>query len=160
MGKTQVLFFPNQKDKRVCLFKCSTISLLQWLNSSSFAFVNPILNLGLGNGICDILLAWSVALKNAPKLSSRDSISFSKMLTSSLRINRCCYFESQKWNFLNAKHFLLDPLLKRTIRWWECEVSKMLDTKNNYLRLFRPKILLVFLRIRNKVRTSCKFAFW
>ena len=27
MEKTQVLFFSNQKDNRICLFKCSTISM-------------------------------------------------------------------------------------------------------------------------------------
>ena len=129
MEKTQILFFSNWSDNRICLFKCSTISLEQWLNNSSFAFVNPTSNIGLGKGICDTLLAWSKALRNSPKLSSRDSISFLEMLTSSLRMNRCCNFESQRWNTLNAKDFLLDPLLTRTIRLWDCEMSKMLWKK-------------------------------
>ena len=80
--------------------------------------------MGLGNGICDTLLAWSKAFRNSPKLSSRDSISFLEMLTSSLRMNRCCNFESQKWKTSNAKDFLLDPLLTRTIRLWDCEMFK------------------------------------
>ena len=126
MKKTQDLFFSNRNNIQICLFKCSTISLYQWLNSSSFAFANPISNLGLGNGSCDTLLAWSKALRYSPKLSSRGSISFFKMLTSYLRKNRCCNFESQKWNTLNAKDFLLDPLLTQFIRLWDCPMSKML----------------------------------
>ena len=48
------------------------------MNRSSFAFVNPTSNLGLGKGICDTLLVCSKALKNSPKLSSEYSISFWK----------------------------------------------------------------------------------
>ena len=107
MEKTQVLFFSNRNDIRICLFKCSAISLLQWLNSSTFAFVNPISNLGLGNGICDTLLAWSKTLRNSPELSSRDSISVLEMLTSPLRINRCCNFEMQKWNTFECKRLFV-----------------------------------------------------
>ena len=152
MEKTQVLFLSNRNDNRICQFNCSTISLWQWLNSSSFAFVNPISNLGLGDGICDILLACSKTLRKSPKLSSRASGSFLEMLTPSLRINRCCNFESQKWSTLNAEDFLLDPLLELfgggTVKCPKC------CDKSNYLRLFRPKLLLVFLHILNKVCTS------
>ena len=105
MEKTQVLFISNRNDNRICLLKCSTISLLRWLNNSSFAFVNAISNICLGNGICDTLLAWSNVLRNSPKFSSRNSICFLEMLTSSFGMNRCCNFESQKWNTLNAKDF-------------------------------------------------------
>ena len=75
--------------------------LLTMTEQFVFVFVNPISN--LGNGLCNTLLAWSKALRNSPKLSSRNSISFLAILTSSLRINRCCNFESQKRNTLIAK---------------------------------------------------------
>ena len=70
------------RKRKSCSFQTGTIFKFVYSNAqlhpSSFAFVYPISNLGFGNGICDTLLAWSKALRNSPKLSSRDSIFFWK----------------------------------------------------------------------------------
>ena len=119
-----VLFKPKRhSDMSVQMLTCILATMTEQI---VFAFVIPTSNLGLDSGIGETLLASSKALRNSPELSSRDSFSSLEMLISSLRRNRCCNFESQKRNTLNEKDFLLDPLLTRTLRWWDCEMSRML----------------------------------
>ena len=41
-------------------------------------------------------------------------------------IKKANQFVSFKFGDIQLQDFLLDPLVTRTIRWWDCEMSKML----------------------------------
>ena len=93
-------------------------------------------------------------MRKLRKLSTKEVSTFYKVLHSFWKIYRSCFFKLQNWYNLNAKHFLLEPLLSLGLGYVENVVVK------NYLRRFPPETPQVFVRKLTTVCTNWKNAIW
>ena len=92
----------------------------------SFDFVDPISVFGLDIGFCINLLVISKFLSKLRKLSTKELSFLLEVFTSTWRKKRCCVRKLPNWNNLNAQDIFLEPLLRCTFRFCDCEMSKIL----------------------------------